>query len=541
MLGAVGASALAGCSSGSSSSSTTDSGTGSKPGVGTGSPVRGGSLTVGMTAEIDGFYPGTAHWDVNGYCYANAVYDPLMATGADGTVQPYLAQSMSPNATFDVWTMKLRPGVTFTDGSALTSGVVLANYKVLKASALTGVALDQVASVTTPDDMTVVYTLTGPNPTFPAGLTTQVGYVVGEAMILEALGAPNTAPKPIGTGPFIYSEWQPDDHFTATRNPNYWRKGLPYLDSITFKPIPDSTQRESTLRTGGVDMIESVDPTTITNFSGSGGSGYQLVDTTTGVIGQPSFAFIMLNTAVAPTNDLTIRRALAMGMDQAEVQKVIGGPAAKPADGIFLTDSPYYSKTSYPTYNPSEAKKLVATYKAQHGTPTLNLLTIPTPIEIKVVSAIQQMWQEVGFDVTISEVEQATIIDDFVLGKFQAVTSYQFGAVVPDINYVWWSTTTISPVGKIGLNFTRLDDPTLEAALLLGRHTTSQSVRVAAYKAVNEQLAKQLPYLWIEQYIFSEVADKRVQNFANPTLPDGKPQYAFDEGIFVPTQIWLAG
>jgi peptide/nickel transport system substrate-binding protein len=171
MLGAVGASALAGCSSGSSSSSTTDSGTGSKPGVGTGSPVRGGSLTVGMTAEIDGFYPGTAHWDVNGYCYANAVYDPLMATGADGTVQPYLAQSMSPNATFDVWTMKLRPGVTFTDGSALTSGVVLANYKVLKASALTGVALDQVASVTTPDDMTVVYTLTGPNPTLPRSAT----------------------------------------------------------------------------------------------------------------------------------------------------------------------------------------------------------------------------------------------------------------------------------------------------------------------------------------------------------------------------------
>jgi ABC-type transport system substrate-binding protein len=539
MLGATGATALAGCSSGSSSSSTTDSSTGSKAGIGTGSPVRGGSLTVGLTAEIDGFYPGTAHWDVNGFCYANAVYDPLMATAADGSTQPYLAQSMTPNSTFDVWTMKLRPGVTFNDGSALTSGVVLANFRALKASPLTGVALDQVASVTGPDDMTVVYTLTGPNPTFPAGLTTQVGYVVGEAMILEAIAAPNTAPKPIGTGPFIYSEWQPNDHFTATRNPNYWRKGLPYLDSITFKPIPDSSQRESTLRTGGVDMIESVDPTTITNFSGSGGSGFQLVDTSTGVIGQPSFAFIMLNTVTPPTDDLNIRRALAMGMNQAEVQKVIGGPPSKPADGIFLPGSPYYSKTSYPTYNPSAARELVSAYKAQHGTPTLNLLTIPTPLEIKVVSAIQQMWQLVGFDVTISEVEQASIIDDFVFGKFQAVTSYQFGAVSPDLNYVWWSTTTLSPIGKIGLNFTRLDDPTLEAAMLLGRHTTNQATRAAAYKVVNEQLAKQLPYLWIEQYVFSEVADERVQNFANPTLPDGGPQYAFDEGILVPTQIWL--
>ena len=156
------------------------------------------------------------------------------------------------------------------------------------------------------------------------------------------------------------------------------------------------------------------------------------------------------------------------------------------------------------------------------------------------VQAVQQMWQEVGFEVTVSEVEQATIIDDFVFGKFQAVTSYQFGNVNPDLNYVWWSTTTISPVGSIGLNFTRLDDPTIESAMLAGRHTTEQSVRVSSYQTVNEQLAKQLPYLWIEQYLFSEVADERVQNFANPTLPSGAPQYPYDEGIFVPTQIWLA-
>ena len=207
-------------------------------------------------------------------------------------------------------------------------------------------------------------------------------------------------------------------------------------------------------------MIESVNPTTITNFSGSGGSGFQLVDSQTGVIGQPTFAFIMLNTVTPPTNDLSIRQALAKGMNQAEVQKIIGGPPAKPATGLFLPDSPYYSNTHYPTFDPGGAKELVNAYKAKHGTPTLNLMTIPDPLEIKVVQAVQQMWEQVGFDVTVSEVEQATIIDDFVLGKFQAVTSYQFGAVNPDLNYVWWSTTTISPIGSIGLNFTRIDDPT---------------------------------------------------------------------------------
>ena len=156
------------------------------------------------------------------------------------------------------------------------------------------------------------------------------------------------------------------------------------------------------------------------------------------------------------------------------------------------------------------------------------------------VQAVQQMWQQVGFQVTVSEVEQATIIDDFVLGKFQAVTSYQFGAVNPDLNYVWWSTTTISPIGSIGLNFTRLDDPTIETAMLEGRHTTSQATRVTAYQTVNEQLAKQLPYLWIEQYLFSEVASERVQNFNNLTLPNGMPGYSFNEGVFFPVQTWFA-
>ena len=501
--------------------------------------MRGGTLTIGTIAEIDGFYPPTNHWDTNGFLYANAVYDPLMAVAADGTIQPYLAESMTPNATFNVWTMKLRSGITFNDGSALTSAVVKANFTALAASALTSVPLKQVAKLDTPDPLTLVYTLTGPNSTFPAGLTTQVGYVVGQAMIDQATANPNATLIPVGTGPFVYAQWQPNNYFTATRNPHYWRTGFPYLDTITFKPIPDTSQREATLRSGGVDMIESITPTTITNFSGSGGSGFQLVDTRTGVIGQPTFAFIMLNTVTPPTNDLGIRQALAKGMNQAEVQQIVGGPPAQPATGIFLPSSPYYSDTHFPTYDPSGAKSLVSKYKAQHGTPSLQLMTIPDPIEIKVVQAVQQMWEEVGFKVTLTEVEQATIIDDFVFGRFQAVTSYQFGAVSPDLNYVWWSTTTISPIGSIGLNFTRLDDPQIETAMLEGRHTTSQATRVAAYQEVNERLAKDLAYLWIEQYLFSEVASERVQNFNNFVLPNGMPGYSFNEGIFFATQTWL--
>ena len=98
-----------------------------------------------------------------------------------------------------------------------------------------------------------------------------------------------------------------------------------------------------------------------------------------------------------------------------------------------------------------------------------------------------------------------------------------------------------SPVGTIGLNFARNSDPQIETALLEGRHTTDQATRNTAYQTVNERLAEDLPYLWIRQYLFSEVANERVQNFNNLTLPNQMAGYSFDEGIFFPTQTWLAG
>ncbi len=169
-----------------------------------------------------------------------------MAVAADGSIQGYLAESMTPNSTFDTWTMTLRSGIKFHDGSDLTAAVVKANYDALLTSALTGPALKQVTSVTATGDLTVVFALEAPNPLFPAGLTTQVGYVVAESMIHQAQSNPNSAPTLRGHRALrLFQQWQPNSSFTATRNPNYWRSGLPYLDQITFKPIPDTNQREA--------------------------------------------------------------------------------------------------------------------------------------------------------------------------------------------------------------------------------------------------------------------------------------------------------
>ncbi len=516
---------LSGCSSGSGAAGpTTTAAT-------AGRPVRGGSLTVGTMAEIDGFSPSRNQWDTNGLLYANTVFDPLMAVAVDGTIQPYLARSLTPNPTYDRWTLTLRPGVVFHDGTALDATVVRNNFAVLQASALTGGALKGVASVTTPDDATVVFTLTAPATAFAAALTTQVGYVVAQS----SLDHP-TAP-PVGTGPFVYSSWQPNGHFTATRSPHYWQAGLPYLDQITFRPIPDTTQREDSLRTGAVDAIISIDPRTYAHFHDV--PGYEALIQTSPVIGSPTMGFVLLNCARPPTDDPGVRLALAKATDQAAIQKVFGDGTVQTVDGMFLPGSPYYSATGYPAHDPVGAAALIADYTSRHGPPVIGLSTTPDPRITQLVQVVQEMWTRAGVHSSITVVQQADAIVDLLTGAFQAVPSAQFGAVDPGLNYPWLSTTTVEPIGTVGLNFARNADPAIEAALVQGRSTTDPATRVAAYRTVDERLARDLPYLWIGRDVFPYAASTRVRGIAHRVLPNGVAGYAYDEGVFFPAVLWL--
>ena len=509
----------------------------SKAGIGKGKPKRGGTAILGTTADIDGFYPPSNHWDVNGYLYANSIYDPLTAVAANGEIRPYLAQSVTPNADKTVWTITLRPNITFSDGSALTATVLKNNLDALKSSALTGTALKPIEGFAVTGPLSVDVTCSQPLVAFPYYLATQVGYIVGQSMIDGASNS--TPPTPVGTGPFVYSSWNSNDHFTATRNPHYWRSGYPYLDQITFKPIPDTSQREATLKAGGVDLIFSIDPNTVDHFQNQ--SAYQVVDSLTQKVGEPDMNFIILNCMAPPVNDIRIRQALAKGMNQQTLQKLFGGGLGEVSNSPFPPGSPFYSKTAYPSFDPAGAKKLVAAYKKQHGKPVVELGTVPDPRLLRLTQVLQQMWQQVGFTINLKTIQQAELISNAISGKFQAYTFYQYAAGDPDINYVWWSTTTVGPIGGIALNFARNSDPQIEAALQTGRSNSNTGVRAKAYQTVGKRLGVDLPYLWLGQTVWSEVGDQRIQNFANPTLPDGTPGKPFDNGILFPTQIWMAG
>jgi peptide/nickel transport system substrate-binding protein len=145
-------------------------------------------------------------------------------------------------------------------------------------------------------DLAVMVSLSEPLVAFPYYLATQIGYVVGQAQL-----ASQSSTKPVGTGPFMLESWVPNDHMTATANPHYWRKGLPYLDSVTYKPISQDQSRLSSLQSGTVDMMVTRDPNAVRELRSN--PSYQQVAELNPKFGQTDMDFIVLNTTVDPTND----------------------------------------------------------------------------------------------------------------------------------------------------------------------------------------------------------------------------------------------
>ena len=498
----------------------------------------GGTLIIATWSEVNSLSPPQARWDQTGYLYGNAIFDTLVAIGADGRAHPYLAQSVTPNQDFSVWTITARKSVFFHDGTPCDGAAIKNSLDAIRTSLLAGAAVKGITGTKLVDPGTIEIQLDEPWVVFDTYLASQLGYIASPAMLKATNQGGN---KPVGTGPFIFQEWVPNDHLTVRKNPQYWQKGYPYLDSIVFKPSPDPGQRVEALRSGAVQLIHTNYPPSVKDFVGN--SAYNVTEGKSVPGSEPDLDFIMLNCDTAPTNDLTLRKALAMAINKDQLRATYGAGLTKEASGPFPPGSLYYTPTAFPSYDPQGATALVNQYKASHGghAPQLQLATIQGPVYADLVALIQQQWQAVGISVSTDQREQSALITDVVLGNYQAVTFEQFSATNPDQNYVWWSTTTYAPTGSLSLNLARNDDPAIQRALVAGRQSPDQSTRVAAYQTVAQRLAIDLPYLWLGETLWAGVSVPEVAGLASQTLPDGSPGLGFSDGVFLVHPLRLNG
>jgi ABC-type transport system substrate-binding protein len=528
----AGGSLLAACggSSGGSkkSANNTPSTNAANIGISSETPRAGGTLKMGMWSEIDGFDPAANHWDATGLIYAHTIYDALGILMDDGTVAPYLAKSIEHNADYTVWTITARDGIKFHDGEAFDGAAIVANVTTMQKSALAGPALLNLksAAVSPSDPQAAVLTMHESWVPFDTYLTGAIGGQMAYMVSPAAIKKGNVSTQPVGTGPFIFVEWKPNDHLSVKKNPTYWQQGKPHLDAIEFRPIADSQSRENAFKAGDVDIIMATSADNVLDFKADKNVDF-LTNTMVKVIGEPSPVFFQVNCVSEPLKDVRLRQALAYATDQAKLVKVAEkGVGEYPVSGPWPKGNVYHTDTGYPTTpDTAKAKQLVDAWSKDNGgkKPAFHVGSTPDPSTLQLVTLAQAMWNAVGFDVQIDQVEQAQYITKALVGDYDCYIWTQFACPDPDANYIWWSTLTVGKVGALSLNFARNSDEEIQKQLEIGRTSTDQTKRVAAYQEISKLFAKDLPYIWIYFPESGIASSPKVQNWAKTQTPEGKP------------------
>ena len=529
------------CGGGGSGDDGTSGGSGAEDGGG--KPVPGGSVRYAVEAENPGGWclP-EAQLDIAGIQVARTVYDTLTIPNEQGEYVGMLAESYEASPDQTTFTFHLRPGVKFHDGTTLDSTVVKNNLDAYRGTyparspLLFAISLKNIADVTAPDPMTVVVTTTTPWPALPA-------YMYGSGrmgMMAQAqLDDPATCDtKLIGTGPFKLKEWKINDHFTAEKNRDYWMKDgdgarLPYLEEITYQPIPDSNSRYTALSAGDMDMEHDSAAQTIQQIRDAAEAGTLNLVTTDKYT---DVYYELINQSKPPFDNITARKALALSLDADAYNEVRNLGLFTMASGPFAPGAVgYLEDAGMPTYDLAEAKKMVTQYEQETGQPLEFTMASTNDAETKKdVQYLQQLAEKAGMKVTTKDIEQASLIDTALGGDFQVIVNWRnHPGGDPDEQYIWWHS-------EAPTNFSRIKDPEVDRLLDSGRVETDPAKRKTIYEDLNRRFAERVDNVWLSWVDWNIASNPNVFGVYGPDNPDGsKPFPGLANGHSV-AGLWVA-
>jgi peptide/nickel transport system substrate-binding protein len=502
-----------------------------------GTPRRGGEIVYGLEAETGGGWclP-TAQLAASGIEVATAIYDTLTIPNDEGKIVPYLAESVEHNADYTEWTVAIRDGIKFHNGEELTADVVKQNLDALRNGLLSQFVLQDISSVEVVDPLTVLITVERPWIAFD-------GYLWGTGrfgmLAPEQLADRQTCPRNmIGTGPFRLVEWTPNDKLVVERNPDYWQEDengvqLPYLDGITFRPVPEVAQRANGLKGGEFDLVHLTDGIQIRNLREEAAAGrLNMVE----VDQATEIAYTMFNVSKPPFDNEKARRAYVLAIDREEIVEINGGGpdaiANQPFDEDVLGYVPH-DELRYPEHDADEARRLVEEYEQETGEQlAFTLGATPDPSIVRTAQIIQSQMEGVGMEVEIETSEQASYINSTLGGGFQANLWRNHPGGDPDGQYVWWYTG--SPV-----NFGRFSDPEIDELLDRGRSETDPAARKQIYQDISRRFAEQLWNSWIGYQTWAFPSGTDVHGLFGPALPDGNGRQTIRVSVQPTVGIWL--
>lgn len=479
-----------------------------------GEPVDGGTLVVGIGSETSGWNPAIDRWAPDGALVGSTILEPLATLDDRAVAQPWLATAWTPNETFDVWTIDLRPDVRFHDGTPFDAEAVKANLDFIVEAPLSSVAMKPLfAETVVVDDDTVEVRLRQRWAAFPSS------FLAGQSALMRSPASMLTEDRgsrePVGTGPFVFRTWTPDVSFTADANRDYWVDGQPHLDTIDFRVITDPTSRVASLETGDVDVITLTDPaadrrldaehTVLRNWDVTPAAMLTNVRPTVG--GEPN-----------PVSNVHARLAMAHAIDRDALAANVGDGVQVPTSP-FSPDNPWGQASDlngYPPYDPEAARRELAAYREETGEDRLRV-EIAGPSDtstLETLQLVQQQLEAVGIESSLRSLDATSLISAVVGARYQVALFSNYSSPDPDQNHYFWSASTATGEGGININFTGFTNATTEEALRQGRESEDVAVRKEAYNTLVEEMNANAVNLWLYYAPSSLVAAPEVKGLS---------------------------
>ncbi|QDQ98821.1 ABC transporter substrate-binding protein [Tomitella fengzijianii] len=467
-----------------------------------GDPVEGGTVTfAGYTMPSSLDPTKTQPSGETGGTEMINIYDVLVTLDTDtNEYVPRLAQSLTESDDHLTWTLTLREGVTFSDGTPLDADAVVASinrYNTL-GGAIAQPFTDGVAGMEATDARTVVFRVTEPWPEFPALLSLGHGMIVAPA----AYSDPN-AFTPIGAGPYTVGRFAPGTSLDLVPRPDYWG-GKPHVDALKFVSIATDQARIEALRAGDVQMAFIKAPDSVTTARAAYPGFYEpvsLVD-----------VFTINSRDGRPGADVRVRKAMAMAIDPSLISQRAYGDTAFATSKVFPEWSQWNNDDPEASFDPAAARELLDQAKADGYDGKLTYVMVNGPTYQAIATAAQAQLDSVGFDVSVETVPSFTALIErnYVKHDFDvAYGGYSVSDAMPVLRLSSGvhSESTNNPLGYAS--------PEMDRRLHTAKTATDEQSKKAALAAVENQIHQDVPFVpWAEGANF--VAWNRDVHGVNP-------------------------
>lgn len=469
---------LAGCSSSSSGGS----------GESAGDPQTGGTLAWAMVGETQSLDPAVC--GLVAYQRCSPIFGTLMRYDAEtGEVVPYLAESFE-SSDGTKWTLKLRDGVTFSDGTPFDAEAVVFNWDRIRnpetlspaANATKGLAWSVV------DPLTVEITLEQPNFQLPWQLVRGLG-AIGSPTAIQAAGK-EIASKPVGAGPFVLENWIRNSEMKLVRNPSYFEEGTPYVDAMTVKIVGSEDQKMNALLSNEVRMAPTSSSADAEKMAAN---GFNISEAD--IVGGGGVIF---NYKDPIMQDEGLRNAILHTIDANQFAGALS--MVKEPSTAFLR--PEDSSASYPELDLGEAQSLFDDYLKRTGKTgeTIRLTSYAGfPVMEQSSQLLQAQLQKInGLTAEIDALDAPVLLSKQRQGDYQMLLT-TFQSPSRDLLFDLFHTSGAQ-------NTTGYSNPKVDEALDITRASNDADEVSKAYETVNIEVSRDAPmrtWNWIDAYLIA--------------------------------------